>query len=244
MGATHTLSTDHLSRQVVVVTGSAGRLGSAICDIYGKTSSVLAVYNKKEPEFASQLRRRVYPSAEDSDGDGEVYSVQADLTDRGDIRRVVEIALARFGQIDVLINAAADIHFHGNLSEMIYQNDEALCQLHINSIAPILLASAIFQNCWKDNVKTNRLRNRNLVNVSSQSALYVSENRGQGFYAASKAALNLLTLFQAAEFEAYGVRANAICPGTFRDPTTTRRVAEEVIKLVQGYASSEIVTKC
>jgi len=239
MGSANALTV--MSNSVVLITGAAGRLGAALCEAYARSCNVVAAFHTNEPTAVSQLRRPISSPADQTRG--PIYSVQADLAERSDIRRLVEVALARFGQIDVVINAAADTRFHGRLTELIFQGDECARQLMINAFAPALLVSAVFQNCWKDDVPANRSRNRNVVNVSSQSAIYAAETKGQGFYGASKAALNLLTLHQALELEPYGVRANVICPGTFTDPSSTQRVVAAIESLSKGSQTGQIVTR-
>jgi NAD(P)-dependent dehydrogenase (short-subunit alcohol dehydrogenase family) len=241
MGSSDTLARDAGAKRVVLVTGAAGRLGGALCEAYARSSDVVAVYRNDEPKVASQLQRPIPPAQDEAPGD--VYCVQADLNDRSDVRRLVEVALARYGRIDVVINSAADIRFHGRLSELVYQGEESARQLITNAFAPVYLVSAVFQSCWKHDVAANRRCNRNLVNVSSQSALYASQSQGQGLYGASKAALNLLTLYQALEMEPYGIRANVICPGTFRDAPSTQRVVAAIERLTRGTKSGEIITK-
>ena len=214
---------------VCLITGAGGRLGNALCARLMNRSHIVAVYRERVPAVPSQLRMRV-----NGDNHRSVYCVQADLRKRDDIRRVIEIALARYGRIDVLVNSAADIRFHGKLIELWETDPYASAQMHLNCVAPMLLASAIFQDSWKDSRQANLRRNRCIVNVSSKSGLDVYGTSGQAFYGASKAALNLLTRYLAAELEPYGIRANALCPGGFRDTKSTSAVVDEIEKLINS----------
>jgi NAD(P)-dependent dehydrogenase (short-subunit alcohol dehydrogenase family) len=86
----------------------------------------------------SQLVKKVDIIKNDGVGEEMVYCVQADLTKPEDIRRVVEVGMARFGQIDHVVNAAADLKFHGKLKELWFYNSYAAQQMFINSISPML----------------------------------------------------------------------------------------------------------
>jgi NAD(P)-dependent dehydrogenase (short-subunit alcohol dehydrogenase family) len=77
----------------------------------------------------------------------------------------------------------------------------------------------------------NRKHNRNIVNVSSLAGSRVFAGRGQGVYAASKAALNQLTRHLASEFAVFGVRVNAVAPNSFPAIISTDSVAHAIARL-------------
>ena len=170
------------------------------------------------------------------------FLVQADLTQREDVRRLVEICLARFEKVDTVINCAADTGFHGKLSESWYAGDAGINQFLLNCVAPMNVVSLLYDYCWKDNPRDNALQNRSVVNVSSVSGLYAYESRGQGFYSASKAALNMLSLYLSLELAPYSVRANAVCPGNLGDRRYLDRVVGTVQRLVESDDTGEVVT--
>ena len=222
-------------RPVCLITGAAGRLGEALCRDLAGTWDVVAVWRRTPPRVASQLMQPLPAS-----GAGNVWAVQADLTRRDDVRRVVEVALARHGRIDAVVNAAADIAYHGRLCELSDADDAVERQMLLNCIAPLRLVSAVHQAAWKDDPDGNAEWNRCVVNVSSGAGLQVGPPNGQGYYAASKAALNILTMHLAGELAPYSVRANALCPGRFRDTRATEIVAGKVRALMEGEMTGEV----
>jgi NAD(P)-dependent dehydrogenase (short-subunit alcohol dehydrogenase family) len=216
-------------KPVCLITGAGGRLGQDLCHTLQDDYELVATYHSTPPNLASQST--------------PVHLVQADLTCREEVRRVVELALARYGRIDALINTAADIKFHGSLRDLWQADDYPQSQMLLNAIVPMQLASEIYQYCWKDQPDDNARWNRSIVNVSSISALYVFQERGQAFYGVSKAALNMLTLYLSLELAPYSVRVNAICPSKFTGKTATRRVTEAIRNLLTGDATGTIVTE-
>jgi len=224
-------------KPVCLITGAGGRLGGALCAHLQERYEIVAVYHNTVPPVSSQLRRRLT----DPDS-GAAYCVQADLTSRDDIRRVVDVALARYGQVDAVINSAADIRFHGKLLELWESDPYADAQLHLNCVSPIYLVSAIFQQCWKDAKDENVRWNRNVVNVSSMSALNVNAIAGQAYYSASKASLNMLTRYLSVELKSYGVRANAICPGSFRNESSTQVVVKAIDAILNSQENGATIT--
>ena len=83
--------------------------------------------------------------------------------------------------------------------------------------------------------------NRNVINVSSVSGLYVTPRLGRSAYSAAKAALNLLTLHMAQEFQEFGVRANACAPTTFPQIVSAESVAHSLRRLDDGRMNGSIV---
>lgn len=229
-------------KPVCIVTGAAGLLGQMLCESLAATHDIVAVYHRKIPDIASQLRSPVASNEGDANTPPAAYCVKADLTVRHDIQRIVDISMARFGRVDVVINSAADIKFHGKLVEAWQTDDYSQHQLSVNCIAPVQLTSAIFENFWKDNPPDNEKHNRCVVNVSSVSGLKAFPPAGQAYYAASKSALNMLTLYQSLELSPYGVRANAVCPSRFSNAESGRQVVRGIRKLIDGSASGLIVS--
>ncbi|MFE7313977.1 SDR family NAD(P)-dependent oxidoreductase [Streptomyces sp. NPDC057555] len=230
-------------KPVCLITGAGGRLGQLLCTDLARDHEVIATYRNTVPRVASQLQWPVGAHQADEPRCPTAYCVQADLRCREDIRRVVEVAEARHGRIDSIINAAADVRFLGRLVELWESGDEAASQLAVNSIAPLQLVSAVFQSCWKDQAEDNARWNRSVVNVSSVSGLYVTKDVGQAYYAASKAALNTLTMYLSLELAPYSVRANAVCPSRFDNESATQRVVDAVRRLIIGSDTGSLLSK-
>ncbi len=232
-------------RRVCLLTGAGGTLGSAICRAYAADYDIVAVCRTRVPDVPSQ--HEVYvdpldPSAELAENQAGVFTVNADLEQPGEIERVVELALARFGRIDLLVNNAAYSrwHRHGFID-----GDGAIRDFDrhftVNVSIPLRLAVRVGQQFWMHRDLENRERNRNVVNVSSLAGSRVFAGQGQGAYAVSKAGLNQLTRHLAAEFAAFGVRANAVAPNSFPGIVSTESVAAAVVRLDRESVSGRIL---
>jgi NAD(P)-dependent dehydrogenase (short-subunit alcohol dehydrogenase family) len=224
-------------KPVCLITGAGGLLGQALCRSLVGDFHIVATYRQTSPSVRSQNAWPVLAAENQQSSNGAadgVYCVKADLTDTRDIQRLVEVAIARYDRIDVIVNSAADVAFHGKLSDLHEAGDYPLRQFAINCVAPLRLASAVFHACWKDRPDENAQWNRSVVNVSSMSGLYAFHDTRQAFYAASKSALNMLTLHLAADFAPYLIRVNALCPGRFLPPSSTDAVVSVVRRLITG----------
>ncbi|WP_425148407.1 SDR family NAD(P)-dependent oxidoreductase [Deinococcus sp.] len=156
-------------------------------------------------------------------GPGAV-ALQLDVTDQASITAAAQRIRQEFGRLDVLIQNAAISTTTGHIS-----SPQAFVMANRPSVAPIDEVRAV----WNTNVfgvlavyqaMLPILRdtpNARIVNVSSGagSLTLVSDPNSPlrpGFdvtYAASKAAMNALTVAMAIELEAEGIRVNAVTPG-------------------------------
>jgi NAD(P)-dependent dehydrogenase (short-subunit alcohol dehydrogenase family) len=231
-------------KPVCLITGGSGRLGTALCKALIDTHEVVAQYRSRVPLLPSQFHRHLgsRPVTKAEEDRSSIYYVQADLLNREDLRRLVDVSLARFDRIDQVINCVADVKFHGRLLELSQSSNYPLDQLNINCVAPIRLVSAIHDRFWKDCCDDNAKLNRSVVNVSSGSAFIAFKDTRQAYYGASKSALNLLTMYLAAELAPYSVRANAICPGKFTSDEEMAHVVAGIRSMLSGHRTGEIDT--
>src|ERR1019366_258116 len=176
-------------KRIVLLTGSPGRLGSCLCEKYYDNYFFVGVGRTKKSNFTHHF-------------------IQADITTQAE--QIVEEVIQKFKRIDVLINNAA-IYCIKPLKDVTADMMRSLFET--NFIAPHHLSNLVLNKFWSVRKKKNKERNRNIINVSSISATNVYD--GQGAYAPSKAALSLLTLYQAKEFKEYNIRVNALAPGQF-----------------------------
>lgn len=231
-------------KRVCLLTGAGGRLGSAFCECYADKYDIVAVYRGRHPDVPSQLQKLVdplEPSGRVAANDDAVFAVQADLLEAGQARRVVELALARFNRVDLLVNAAADVAFYGSLVDVERLMPAFRSQLELNALAPVRLAAELYRQSWRHSPDENRALRRHVLNVSSTSGLRIYGGYGQGMYSASKAALNYLTCHMAEEYAAFGVRANAIAPASFPAAVPTERVLEVMVRMDEGEENGQVL---
>jgi NAD(P)-dependent dehydrogenase (short-subunit alcohol dehydrogenase family) len=195
-----------MKERVVLLTGSSGRLGKAFIEKYGKNYIIVGV----------NRGRKLTETLPDD-------SIVADV--RKKVDKTIKYVLSNYGRIDLLINNAATYTIKPLVD---FTRMEFMEQFNVNVISPLILSSSIVKQFWRDNIDDNRKYNRNIVNVSSISATEVF--KGQGTYAPTKAALNMLTLHMAEEFTEYGIRVNAISPTSFPAIISAEKVADEIVK--------------
>jgi len=236
--------TPRTERKVCLLTGAGGTLGADFCRRYAERFQIVAVCGKRGVQASTQHRRFIDPLApggRGADPDDAVYEIHANLLRGEEIARTVELTLARFGRIDLIVNAIGRAKWASIVSSrtLTATADE---QFQVNALVPLRVAAEVVDQFWRDWADENRRRNRCVVNVSSTSGLYVIPGRGQSVYGASKAALNMLSCHMADEFAPFGVRVNVLAPDSFPAVVATGAVAEAVVELADGELTGQILS--
>lgn len=136
-------------------------------------------------------------------------SIQSvDVTDERAVNRAVSQVLRRFRRIDVLINNAGiwDGDEFPNLKVSTWRK-----VIDADLTSPFLVSKAVLP-------AMRRQRYGKIIHISSTSGLITHPHGGA--YGTAKAGLLHLTRIMAVELGRYGIRVNAIAPGTFRTDMT------------------------
>lgn len=143
----------------------------------------------------------------------KVHAIACDVGDPDQIDRTVEQVIGNFGRIDVVINNAAT--YPGD--QPTPHNDpfgftapEWDRYMHVNVIGPYFMIRAAAPHMIKQG-------SGSIINISSgaaQATTYGSvAHYGMLAYGVTKAALDKLSLWYAAELGRHGIAVNSLCPG-------------------------------
>ena len=230
-------------KRVCLLTGASGRLGAMFCRLYGHRYRIAAVYRTQPVVQPPDMCWHVDPLdpcvRKPASGHG-FEAIRADLADPDEIPRIVDFALATFGRVDVLVNAAAIVRCAALLSAELTIADVTR-MLDLNTVAPLRLAVELANRFWRARAAENTAMNRSIVNISSTSGAYVFSGLGQSGYSASKAALNMLTCHMAEEFSTIGIRVNSVAPDTFPQLVTTESVCDAIARVDQDVVTGKML---
>ncbi len=132
--------------------------------------------------------------------DGETLAVGLDVRSKENWAAAMELAGAKFGRIDVLVNNAG---FYRKAPLESFEEDHLGQTLAVNLVGPVLGMQAV--------LPLMRERGGSIVNVASTAAL-TGFAGGLG-YSASKWGLRGASKSAAKELGEFGIRVNCVCPG-------------------------------
>lgn len=225
------------TRPVVLLTGASGRLGTALCERLQSRYDVAAVWHTHAPDVDTDRRTYFDPLDPTAAGpEGAVFEIRADLTATGQVERVVELTLARFGRVDAVVNAIGRPLRATLLDGGVEPIATAFA---VNALVPIAVAIEVARNAWRHDAG-GPVPGRSVVNVSAAAALDVSDV-SLGTAAAAKAALNVLTAHLADELRPFQARANAVAPASFPAVVPIERVVDAVVGLIDGDESGRLL---
>lgn len=189
-----------MTDRVVIVTGAAGNLGSAVARVFHAAGARLVLVDRSADRLP-----RLYPELADSAD--HFLATSVDLTDQGAVQEMVSQAQMRFGRIDVLVNAAGGWRGGKPVHETPLETWDHLHNLNARSV--FITSSAVAP------VMVEQGKGR-IVNTAARSALGAAGRNGA--YGASKSAVLRLTETMAVELRDQGVTVNCVLPGTIDTP--------------------------
>lgn len=209
---------------ITIVTGGSRGIGAATARLCGAYGHAVCVVYRSEEKLASDIAASIA-----SEG-GKAIAVQADTGNEADILRLFDTVDRDLGPVTGLVNNAG---IHGPRGPV-----EKLPAADIDAVLRVNVAGYFL--CAREAIKRMSTAHGgsggSIVNVSSGSANNGSPNEGV-LYAASKGAVNSLTIGLAQEVAKHGIRVNTVSPGlTSPGMPPAEKVAELAPRLPMGRA--------
>ncbi|MEM7131844.1 MAG: SDR family oxidoreductase [Chloroflexota bacterium] len=179
----------------VLITASAQGIGWAIAQLFLEHGAQVCICDINPERLAE--RKQLFPS---------IGISTADVSDPVQVERTFQEVVAHMGGVDVLVNNAGISGPTGPIEEVEPEALQQTLKVNIGShfyftrlVVPLMKAQG----------------SGSIVNISSTAGLYGYPLRSP--YAASKWAVIGLTKTLAMELGSFGIRVNAICPGSINN---------------------------
>jgi NAD(P)-dependent dehydrogenase (short-subunit alcohol dehydrogenase family) len=187
-------------KPILLVTGGSRGIGAATARLAARRGyAVCLSYHSNEAAAAAVV-------ADIEAAGGEALAVAADVASESDVLHLFEAVDRRFGRLTALVNNAGVLEHHMRLEDMSLGRLQRV--MATNVIGALL--------CAREAVRRMSSRHGGsggaIVNVSSMAAKLGSPNEYVD-YAASKGAIDSMTIGLAKEVAAEGIRVNAVRPG-------------------------------
>jgi len=191
-------------RPVVLITGALTGIGRATAVAFAKDGASVIASGRREAEgkaLEAELRSLGVEAA----------FVSADVRHENDVRSLIDQAVARFGRIDAVVNAAGT---PGQPGPVVDQTAESYAVTFDTNVLGTLLS-------LKHELRVMQAQGGgSIVNLSSTMGHRGAP--GASVYTASKHAVEGLTKAAALEAAPFGVRVNAVAPGPVDTEMLTR----------------------
>jgi NAD(P)-dependent dehydrogenase (short-subunit alcohol dehydrogenase family) len=184
-----------MTGRVVVVTGGTRGIGRALAEGYVAAGARVVVASRK-PEACKETEEHLRALG------GDALGVPTHLGDMAAVAALVQRTVEAYGGIDVVVNNAANALAlpHGAFTQEAWSKS-----FDVNLRGPVFLVQEALPH-----LKESRCAA--VLNVVSGAAFLFAST--VSLYGAGKAALVAFTRSMAAEFAPFGIRVNALSPGT------------------------------
>ena len=183
-----------LTGKVAIVTGASLGIGAAVAKALAEAGAAVAVNYSSTKEGAERIVSQIAREG------GKAIAIQADVSKAADVRRMFEETKKAFGSVDVLVNNAGVFQF--DPLEAITEK-EFHREFDINVLGTILAT--------QEALKYFPRRGGSVINISS----IASENPvpNSCLYAATKGAIDTITMALSKELGPRNIRVNTVAPG-------------------------------
>jgi 2-hydroxycyclohexanecarboxyl-CoA dehydrogenase len=206
-----------LQGKTALIAGGGGGIGRAVALALAHEGAKAAV-----ADIAKDSAERV--SGEVKALGMDTMACQVDLTKKADVDRMVSEVLARFGQIDILVNCQG----WDRLEPFVESNEETWEKLlAINFKSVLYTARAVLPHMISRS-------SGKIVNISSDAGRVGSS--WEAVYAGAKGAVIAFSKALAREVARYKINVNVVCPGLTDTPllTAVRSQSEQTEKIIDA----------
>jgi glucose 1-dehydrogenase len=186
-----------MPNKTVLITGGAKGIGHAIARQFVSEGAYVVIADVDEAAGAKCV----------AEFGAKAVFVKTDVSKSADVQNLISTAVAKFGSIEVLINNAAVVHAAEFLDLTEADFDRVIS---INLKGAFMVAQAVAKQMVKQ-IEAGAKPGA-IVNMSSVNAVFAIAN--QVPYSVSKGGVGQLTKVMALSLAPYGIRVNAIGPGS------------------------------
>lgn len=189
-----------LKNKVAIITGAASGMGYAEAIRFAEEGAKVVVADLNL-EGAIRVAEKI------NNAGGQAISIQVDVTSKENIQQCVNTAVEIFGPIDILVNNAGVFDKYANVLDTTL--DQWQFYLAVNLTSVFEFSKAVLPSMIERQTGA-------IVNIASVAGLVAG--KGGAAYTTSKHGVVGLTKHLSSEYARYGIKINAVCPGTIETP--------------------------
>ena len=216
-----------LEGQVALVTGASRGIGRAVALRLAAEGAAVAVnYRERAAEAAAVV-------AQIREAGGRAAALQADIGDAAQAAQLAAQAAAALGPVDILVNNAG-VFRGGDFADFDFAQMEPMRRTNVDGLVAVTRAVVPGMQAR---------RYGRVVNLTSIAA-HGTSMAGTTFYAATKAAVAILTRRFALDLGPHGITVNAVAPGfILTDMARQNRTGEEAERFHAAVAEKTMMRR-
>lgn len=182
-----------------LITGGDSGIGRSVAVHFAREGADIGIIYRNEDEDAEDTRKMVEEEGK------QCLLLRGDIRDRNTCQELIESFMSAYGQLDVLVNNAAEQHPHDDIDEMDLDMMEDTFRTNIFSMIQISKMAL-----------PHMKKGSNIVNSSSVTAYRGSSHLLD--YASTKGAIISFTRSLSQNLVGENIRVNAVAPGPIWTP--------------------------
>jgi len=187
--------------KVALITGATGGIGFAVAKRLGQDGYTVILNGIEDDKGAERIKEL---SAQGITA--EYYGF--DVTNEEAVNKNINIIGEKYGKIDLLVNNAGGLGGRSRFEEMTTEFYRGVMALNLDSTFFASRAAIPF---------LKKAERSSIINYTSNAG-WTAGGPGAGIYGTSKAAVHAITRGLAKDLAEYGIRVNAVSPGTIDTP--------------------------
>lgn len=195
----HYLASGKLKNKVALISGGDSGIGRAVALAFAREGADLVITYLNEHDDAAETKRMIEESGQ------ECLTIPGDIGDESFCQQVVAQTISKFGQLDILVNNAAEQHVQTSIQHISAEQLEKTFRTNIFSYFHLSKAALPYLKSGST-----------IINTSSVTAYAGNEQLID--YSATKGAIVAFTRSLSLSLIKEGIRVNAVAPGPIWTP--------------------------
>ena len=196
-----------LKDKSALITGGATGIGLACTRLFCREGARVAICGRRKDRLDEAV----------CSTEGELIAIQADITRKDDIDRLVDETFKAYQKVDILVNNAGIF-----TTSPIHEADDA----HWDTVFDVNMKS-VFQLTRKLLTPMMEQKSGSIIHISSILGIIAVPQTA--VYNSSKGALIQFSRSIAVEYGAFGIRSNTVCPGLVETEMTEELMSDKAL---------------
>ncbi len=196
--------------KVAVIVGGAGGIGEAVgrgLAEYGARVVIADVNAERAEQVAQDIQ---------SNFKSEAVAIKFDITDEKSVAQLAEQVVAKFGTVDILVNSQG-VNIKHPATEFPVDGWDFMFNINVRGT---------MLTCRELGKVMTEKKSGKVINLSSVRGVRATLWGGNEGYAATKAAIDMITRSLASEWAQYNINVNAVAPSTVATPFSERTLQD------------------